>query len=62
MTWTGCDGGNSRNGYRAKTMIIEAEPVDISVPRTGIQLRAENRRQGQRRLTRVDGMAISLSM
>ena len=51
-----------RNGYRAKTMIIEAKPVDISVPRTGIQLRAENRRQGQRWLTRVDGMVISLSV
>jgi hypothetical protein len=29
----GRDGGNSRNGYRAKTVLTEAGPVEISVPR-----------------------------
>ena len=29
----GRDGGNSRNGYRAKTVLTEAGPVDITVPR-----------------------------
>src|ERR1700689_541775 len=29
----GRDGGNSRNGYRAKTVLTEAGPVGISVPR-----------------------------
>ena len=32
----GRDGGNSRNGHRAKTVLTEAGPVKISVPRTGI--------------------------
>src|SRR5262249_39758852 len=29
----GRNGGNSRNGHRAKTLLTEAGPVDISVPR-----------------------------
>jgi putative transposase len=29
----GRDGDNSRNGHRAKTVITEAGPVEISVPR-----------------------------
>src|SRR5438876_4879830 len=29
----GRNGGNSRNGYRGKTLLTEAGPVDISVPR-----------------------------
>jgi transposase-like protein len=29
----GRDGGNSRNGHRAKTVLAEAGPVEISVPR-----------------------------
>ena len=29
----GRDGGNSRNGYRGKTVLTEAGPVEISVPR-----------------------------
>jgi hypothetical protein len=29
----GRDGGNSRNGHRAKTVITEAGPAEISVPR-----------------------------
>jgi transposase-like protein len=29
----GRDGGNSRNGRRSKTVLTEAGPVEISVPR-----------------------------
>jgi putative transposase len=29
----GRDGGNSRNGHRAKTVLTETGPVEISVPR-----------------------------
>ena len=29
----GRDGGNSRNGHRPKTLITEAGPVELSVPR-----------------------------
>src|SRR5499433_2493485 len=29
----GRDGGNSRNGHRGKTVLTEAGPVEISVPR-----------------------------
>jgi putative transposase len=29
----GRDGGNSRNGHRAKTVLTEAGPTEISVPR-----------------------------
>ena len=29
----GRDGGNSRNGHRAKTVLTEAGPVELSVPR-----------------------------
>src|SRR5206468_11229996 len=29
----GRDGGNSRNGYRAKTVLTEVGPVQIDVPR-----------------------------
>src|ERR1700752_4769451 len=29
----GHNSGNSRNGHRAKTLLTEAGPVDISVPR-----------------------------
>ncbi len=37
----GRDGGNSRNGHRAKTVITDTGPVEISVPRDrGFQLRA----------------------
>src|SRR6187455_2404984 len=30
---TGRDGGNSRNGHRAKTVLTEVGPVEIDVPR-----------------------------
>ena len=41
----GRNGGNSRNGHRAKTVLTEAGPVDLACRGTGIQFRAENRRQ-----------------
>ena len=58
----GRDGGNSRNGYRAKTVIIDTGPVEISVPRdreSSFEPKIVAKRQ--RRLTGVDDMVISLS-
>jgi transposase-like protein len=58
----GRDGGNSRNGRRAKTVITEAGPVEISVPRdrdSSFEPRIVAKRQ--RRLTGVEEMVISLS-
>src|ERR1700749_250989 len=58
----GRDGGNSRNGYRAKTVLTEAGPVELSGPRDrdssfepGIVAKR------QRRLTGIDELVISLS-
>ena len=58
----GRDGGNSRNGRRAKTVITDTGPAEISVPRDrdssfepGIVAKR------QRRFTGVDDMVISLS-
>jgi putative transposase len=58
----GRNGGNSRNGYRAKTVLTDTGPVEISVPRdrdSSFEPRIVARRQ--RRLTGVDDMVISLS-
>src|SRR6188508_586593 len=58
----GRDGGNSRNGRRAKTVITDAGPVEISVPRdrdSSFEPKIVAKRQ--RRLTGVDEMVISLS-
>ena len=57
----GRDGGNSRNGYRAKTVLTGTGPVEISVPRdrdssSGPGIVAKR----QRRLTGADDMVISL--
>src|SRR5437763_10826234 len=41
----GRDGGNSRNGHRAKTVLTETGLVELSVPRPRFQLRAENGRE-----------------
>ena len=42
----GRDGGNSRNGHRAKTVLTDTGPVEIiGAAGPGFQLRAENRRQ-----------------
>jgi transposase-like protein len=58
----GWNSGNSRNGHRAKTVLTEAGPAEISVPRDrdssfepGIVAKR------QRRLTGVEDMVISLS-
>src|SRR5215469_8153703 len=58
----GRNGGNSRNGYRAKTVLTDTGPVDISVPRdrdSSFEPKIVAKRQ--RRLTGVDEMVISLS-
>jgi transposase-like protein len=58
----GRDGGNSRNGHRAKTVITEAGPVEISVPRdrdSSFEPKLVAKRQ--RRLSGVEDMVISLS-
>jgi putative transposase len=58
----GRNGGNSRNGRRAKTVITEAGPVEISVPRdrdSSFEPKIVAKRQ--RRLTGVEDMVISLS-
>jgi len=54
--------GNSRNGHRAKTVITEAGPVELSVPRdrdSSFEPKIVAKRQ--RRLTGVEDMVISLS-
>ena len=58
----GRNSGNSRNGHRSKTVITEAGPVELSVPRDREstftpQIVAKR----QRRLTGIDDMVISLS-
>ncbi len=58
----GRDGGNSRNGYRAKTVLTDTGPVEISVPRdrdSSFEPKIVAKRQ--RRLTGVDEIVISLS-
>src|ERR1700748_3093953 len=58
----GRDGGNSRNGRRAKTVLTDTGPVEISVPRdrdSSFEPKIVAKRQ--RRLTGVEEMVISLS-
>jgi putative transposase len=58
----GRDGGNSRNGHRAKTVLTDTGPVEISVPRdrdSSFEPKIVAKRQ--RRLTGVGDMVISLS-
>src|SRR6516162_7265277 len=58
----GRDGGNSRNGHRAKTVLTEAGPVEISVPRdrdSSFEPAIVAKRQ--RRLSGVEDLVISLS-
>src|SRR5438045_4613360 len=58
----GRDGGNSRNGRRAKTVLTDSGPVEISVPRDRDSSFAPKIvAKRQRRLTGVDDMVISLS-
>src|ERR1700751_3464340 len=57
----GRDGQNSRNGHRAKTVITEAGPVEIDMPRDRDSSFAPKIvAKRQRRLTGVDDMVISL--
>jgi putative transposase len=58
----GRDGGNSRNGRRAKTVLTEAGPVQVEVPRDrdgSFAPRIVPKRQ--RRLDGVDDLVVSLS-
>ena len=58
----GRNGGNSRNGHRAKTVLTDTGPVEISVPRdrdSSFEPKIVGKRQ--RRLTGVDEVVISLS-
>ena len=58
----GRDGGNSRNGYRGKTVLTEAGPVEINVPRDrDASFEPKIVAKRQRRLTGVDDMVVSLS-
>jgi putative transposase len=58
----GRNGGDSRNGHRGKTVLTEAGPVEISMPRdrdSSFEPRIVAKRQ--RRLTGVEDLVISLS-
>jgi putative transposase len=58
----GRDGGNSRNGHRAKTVLTEVGPVEIDVPRDrdgSFEPKIVAKRK--RRLSGVDELVISLS-
>jgi putative transposase len=58
----GRDGGNSRNGRRAKTVLTEVGPVEIDVPRDrdgSFEPRIVAKRK--RRLSGVDELVLSLS-
>ena len=58
----GRNGGNSRNGTRAKTVLTEAGPVQIEVPRDRDgSFSPQLVRKRQRRLAGVDDLVISLS-
>jgi len=58
----GRDGGNSRNGKRGKTVLTEAGPVSIEVPRDREgSFEPQLVRKRQRRLTGLDDLVISLS-
>jgi putative transposase len=54
--------GNSRNGSRAKTVVTEAGPVDIEVPRDRAgSFEPQIIKKRQRRLSGVEDLVISLS-
>jgi putative transposase len=58
----GRNGGNSRNGTRSKTLVTEAGPVEIEVPRdreSSFEPVIVAKRQ--RRLSGIDDLVISLS-
>jgi putative transposase len=58
----GRNSGNSRNGYRGKTVLTEAGPVEVSVPRDrDSSFEPVIVAKRQRRLSGLDDMVISLS-
>jgi Transposase, Mutator family len=58
----GRDGGNSRNGARSKTLVTEAGPVEIEVPRDRESFfEPVIVAKRQRRLSGIDDLVISLS-
>jgi putative transposase len=58
----GRDGGNSRNGTRSKTVLTEAGPVEITVPRDRDgSFEPQIVRKRQRRLGGIDGIVLSLT-
>ena len=58
----GRDGGNSRNGTRSKTVLTEAGPVELVVPRDRDgSFEPKIVRKRQRRLGGVDGIVLSLT-
>jgi transposase-like protein len=58
----GRNGGNSRNGTRAKTVITDVGPVEVEVPRDRDgSFEPATVRKNQRRLDGVDSMVISLT-
>jgi putative transposase len=58
----GRDGGNSRNGHRSKTVLTEAGPVEVEVPRDrDASFEPKLVAKRQRRLSGIDDLVISLS-
>jgi putative transposase len=58
----GRDGGNSRNGTRAKTVLTEAGPVELEVPRDRDgSFEPVIVRKRQRRVGGIDGIVLSLT-
>lgn len=58
----GRDGGNSRNGTRAQTVVTEAGPVEVEVPRDRqSQFDPVTVGKRQRRLNGIDEIVLSLS-
>src|SRR3954454_23067025 len=58
----GKDGGNSRNGARAKTVLTDVGPVEITVPRDRDgSFEPQIVKKRQRRLSGVEDMVLSLS-
>ncbi|TYC16893.1 IS256 family transposase [Actinomadura syzygii] len=58
----GMNSGNSRNGKRSKTVLTEAGPVQIEVPRDrDASFEPQIVRKRQRRLNGMDGIVLSLS-
>src|SRR5947199_2327831 len=58
----GRNGGNSRNGHRAKTVLTDTGALEITVPRDrDASFEPKIVAKGQRRLTGIDDMVIALS-